>query len=95
VPAGFALRVVAVPPGDELAYVAGDWSDAVVVVEHGEVELECLAGGRRAFACGAVLWLAGMPLRALRNPGPEPAVLSAVSRRADDFSPPPQSGDLR
>jgi len=28
-----------------------------------------------------MLWLTGMPLRALRNPGAEPAVLVAISRR--------------
>jgi hypothetical protein len=29
---------------------------------------------------GDVLWLTGLPLRALRNPGPDAAVLVAISR---------------
>jgi hypothetical protein len=36
---------------------------------------------------GATLWLAGAPLRALRNRGTEPAVLVAVSRRNRDPRP--------
>jgi hypothetical protein len=35
---------------------------------------------RRHFGCGDVLWLDGLPLRALHNPGRELAVLTAVSR---------------
>jgi hypothetical protein len=33
-------------------------------------------------AGGDMLWLAGLPVLALRNPGSEPVVLTAVSRRA-------------
>jgi hypothetical protein len=81
-PPRFALRVVVVAPGDDRAYHEAEWRDAIVVVEHGEIELECLRGGRRSFGSGTVLWLAGLPLRTLSNRGSEPVVLSAVSRTA-------------
>jgi hypothetical protein len=63
------------------AYRAADWRDALVIVEQGEIELEGLGGGRWHFRRGDVLWFTGLPLRALHNPGPEPAVLVALSRR--------------
>ena len=81
VPAGFRLRWVRLAPGEGRPFVAEDWDDALVVVECGEIELECRAGGRRRFPAGAIMWLQGMDLRALRNPGEEPTVLCAVSRR--------------
>jgi hypothetical protein len=80
-PSRFELRVTRVAPGHTLAYRDSDWRDALVVVERGAVELEWLGGARQRFGCGAVLWLAGLRLRALDNRGFEPAVLLAVSRR--------------
>lgn len=77
----FDKRVIDVGPGCSRPYAAADWHDALVVVEAGEIHLECEAGGRRPFGQGAVLCLAGLPLVALHNPGPVPAVLVAVSRR--------------
>jgi hypothetical protein len=78
----FDVRVVEVPPGGERPYDRSEWHDALVVVDRGEVELDCRDGSRPRFAGGAVLWLCGLPVRALRNPGPAPAVLVAVSRAA-------------
>jgi len=80
-PPPFRRRVVAVPPCGELAFDEAEWRDALVVVERGEIELVCLGGSRERFGRGDVLWLAGLPLGALRNPGCEPALLAAVSRR--------------
>jgi quercetin dioxygenase-like cupin family protein len=82
-----AFHAVAVPvaPGCERAYRAADWRDAIVVVERGEIVLEGLSGGRWRFRRGDVLWLCGLPLRALCNPGREPALLVAVSR-TDELS---------
>jgi hypothetical protein len=78
---GFLVRAVAVAPGCERAYDEAEWRDAIVSVTCGEIELECLGGGRHRFRAGEMLWLAGLPLRVLRNCGTEPALLVAVSRR--------------
>lgn len=72
---------VVLQPGEALDYVAADWADALVVVTSGELELECRSGRRARFAAGAVLAPAAVPVRRLLNPGPEPLVLSAVTRR--------------
>jgi hypothetical protein len=80
VPAGFQVRRIVVAPGAERPYDEEEWRDAIVVVESGRIELECSCGGRRRFGGGDVLWLIGLPLRVLRNRGPVPAVLLAVSR---------------
>jgi hypothetical protein len=77
----FERRVVVVAPGRERAFDDAEWRDALVVVEHGEIELECTGGTCRRFGRGDLLWLIGLPLRALHNAGREPAVLVAVSRR--------------
>jgi hypothetical protein len=70
-----------VAPGAVRPYDDSEWRDALVLVERGTIELECRAGGCRAFHEGELLWLSGLPLRALHNRGTEPAVLVAVSRR--------------
>jgi Cupin domain len=76
----FEIRVVTVAPGRERRYAETEWRDALVVVEHGEVELETEDDARWRFGRGDMLWLAGLPLRAVRNRGAEPARLVAVSR---------------
>ena len=77
----FARRQVVLDPGDRRPYSQHEWDDALVIVKRGEVDLECRSGGRMRFIAGDMLWLTGLPLRALRNPGQEPAVLVAISRR--------------
>jgi len=52
----------------------------LVLVRSGEIELRGVSGARCAFGRGDLLYLQGVPLRALHNPGSEPAVLVAVSR---------------
>jgi hypothetical protein len=79
--ASFDSLVVSIPPGRSRLYDAAEWRDALVVVERGEIHIECRAGRFRPFRQGDVLWLTGLPLRALHNRGPETAVLTAVSRR--------------
>jgi hypothetical protein len=92
VPHGFQVQRVVVDCGAERAYDEAEWLDAIVLVEEGEIELECIRGSRRRFGRGGMLWLVGLPLRALRCAGREPAVLIAVSRPAtDEFSVPPPS----
>jgi hypothetical protein len=79
-------RVVELPPGGERPYDAAEWAGALVIVDRGDIELACSDGRRPRFAGGAVLWLAGLPVRELRNPGSVPAVLVAV-RRAPALNP--------
>jgi hypothetical protein len=76
----FDLRVALLPPGGSHACHDREWSDALVVVESGEVELECAGGSRPRFAAGATLALAGVSVRSLRNRGDAPAVLVAIAR---------------
>jgi hypothetical protein len=68
-PPAFEVRVLSLSPGGERAYDTDEWRDALVVVEQGELELECASGGRRRFRRGSVLWLSGLPLRSLSAGG--------------------------
>jgi hypothetical protein len=69
-PPAFELRVVVVSAGDERPYDESEWQGALVVVERGAIDLDTQAGGRLRCDAGAVLWLVGLPLRALCNRGP-------------------------
>ena len=80
VPEGFDVRRIVVSPGAERLFVEAEWRDSIVVVESGRLELECRSGSRRRFGRGDVLWLIGLPLRALHAYGRMPTVLIAVSR---------------
>ena len=87
-PSGFELRTVTMEVGAARIYNEAEWRDALVVVARGEIELESVSGDSRRFGRGSVLCLIGLPLRALRSRGAEPAVLVAVARRSgDEFSP--------
>jgi quercetin dioxygenase-like cupin family protein len=77
----FRRRVVELAPGEELDLDAGRWRDSLVLLQSGEVELECAAGERRRFEAGAVLCLPS-PVRFLRNGGGEPARLVTISKRS-------------
>src|SRR4051794_3236358 len=79
----FELRTVLVAPGRPRPYDEAEWRGALVLVAHGEVELESAGGRRRRFRRGDMLALAGLPLATLRNPGRETAVLVAVRRRPE------------
>jgi hypothetical protein len=74
------VRVFAIAPGCERAFDAAEWRDALVVVERGGIELECLSGRRWRFEQGDIICLVALALRALCNEGHQVAVLSAVSR---------------
>jgi hypothetical protein len=88
-PAGFARRVLRVAPGLELDFEASGVPDAIVVVEQGELELECRSGARRRFGRGSMIPIARLPIAHIRCVGPGPLVLVAVSRaslpRTDEF----------
>lgn len=76
----FACRWTTIDPGAETPYMPSDWTGALVVVEEGDIEIECLNGVTQRFSEGAVIVLDSLPIRALRNPGHQPALLVAVSR---------------
>ena len=77
----FRRRVVELAADEELHIDAAAWGDAIVFLETGEVELECVAGERRRFSAGAVLCFQP-PVRLLHNSGNDTARLIAISRRA-------------
>jgi len=79
-PAGFSRRVVHVEPGLELDLDANREPDAVWVVEEGALELECRSGMRRRFGRGSMIPIERLAIVRLRNVGPGPLVLVAVSR---------------
>lgn len=81
VPPQFQVRQIAVAPGGERTVQEGEWADALVVVERGTIELECLDGARRSFGSGDMLCLRRLRLRLLRNRGHGPVLLIAISRR--------------
>ena len=86
-PPAFELLVVTLPPGHDRPLAPAEWRDALVVVERGTVELVRARGERLRFSGGAVIALAGLPLRALRGVGRETAVLAVVRRRGQASSP--------
>jgi len=80
----FPVTLVTIPPGAERSFDQEEWRDALVILARGEIELESIDGGCLRLRRGAVLWLAGLSLRALRNPGAGVSSLVAVSRRRTD-----------
>jgi hypothetical protein len=80
-PSAFNKRTIIVEPSHPRPYDETEWLDSLVIVERGEIELECLGSSHPRFQSGAVLCLDGLPIRAIHNPGSEVAVLVAVSRR--------------
>ena len=75
-------RIVTIGPGDSLPFDEAQWDDALVLIDAGELEIECQLGGRRRFPRGAVLWLSGIDASMLHGVGDEATVLVAVSRQA-------------
>jgi hypothetical protein len=82
-PETFACREVSIARRSERPYDGREWAGALVVIEQGELELECRGGSRSRFARGSVLFFESLPLRTLRNPGEETLLLTAVTRRCE------------
>lgn len=78
---GFERRVIVYAPGAEVPFDEKEWRDVLIVVRHGELELEGRSGSRYRFPPGSILWADGLALRWLRNPGVEPTVVVTTSRR--------------
>lgn len=83
VPPGFECRAVTVEPGGDRIYHDAEWSDALVLIARGEIELEWRDGRRHRLGSGDLCWLAGLPLRRIHNHGAEAAQLVAISRCAN------------
>ena len=77
----FERRVITVAPGVGRPYDEAEWRDSIVLIEQGEIELECDQGGRRHFARGDLLWFVDLSLRFVHCVGTQDAVLVAISRR--------------
>jgi hypothetical protein len=69
-----------IQPAESLNYHQADWAGVVVVVVSGRLQLECWSGERASFDEGAVLFLTGLNLRHLTNPGLDPLVLKLTRR---------------
>jgi hypothetical protein len=82
-PSAFVRRVTELAPGSTLGVDPVDWRGAVVVVREGVVRLRLRSGVRCDVAARDVLWLAGLDVLDLHNPGPGPAALVSVRRRCD------------
>lgn len=88
----FERWALVLAPGAVRPYDEAEWRDALVVVERGELEVAARCGRRVPFACGAVVWLTGLPVRALCNTGQEATLLVAVARRLACVEDPDVSG---
>jgi hypothetical protein len=81
-PPSFVTRVITVPAGARRPQEdPAEWLDALLVVERGELEIELEDRTGCRLGRGAVLSLSGLPVRALKNPGPDATVLVGVWRR--------------
>ena len=76
----FERRVVVIHGGETLDYDGAQWRDALVVVTSGCVDVVFRCGASQSFRYRDMLWLDGLPVRALHNTGATPAVLVAVAR---------------
>ena len=81
VPMAFELRLVALPPDDELPFVEAEWRDSLVVVERGALELVGGWGPAGRFLRGDILCLVGLGLRSLRCGSRDATLLTVVRRR--------------
>ncbi|MFC1419154.1 hypothetical protein [Streptacidiphilus cavernicola] len=77
---GFRVRTLTLRPGEAIDYRAAEWSGALVIVEQGELEVECVSGVRACFGEGSVLTFAGLELRRLHSTGSGCLVVTGLSR---------------
>ena len=82
---GFAMRIYRAAPGRDLGLEPAPPTDAIAVVEQGELELQCRAGACRRFERGSMIPLARLRVARLRSVGSRPLVLVAIARASDDF----------
>lgn len=80
VPAGVVRWRLSIPAQAEHATDPDQWSGALVLIERGALDVECMAGGSRRFAAGDMLAFDWLPIRLLRNRGDEECRLLAIRR---------------
>ena len=77
--------MLVLPPGASHHHDVIEWSDRLVIVERGVIELLDENGVRCRFGRGAVLCLVMPNLRSIANPGRKAAVLSLIARHPNSF----------
>jgi hypothetical protein len=82
-PANVRISMLRLEPGDAIDYRKVGWTGALVIVEQGELDIECASGVRARFAAGSVLTFDGLRLQRIRNSGDGRLVVRAISRDAD------------
>jgi hypothetical protein len=82
--ASFERWTVTVPVGTERPTSAEEWTDAIVVVEGGAIEVVCRGGACRTFGTGSYLCLSWLPIELLRNPGHADTTLAAYRHARGD-----------
>ncbi len=80
VPDEYGVRRIAISPGTEHRSIAREWHGAIVVLEHGNVEVVGAAGARRAFGPGDLLCLDWVDCERIVNIGADEARLVAIDR---------------
>jgi hypothetical protein len=71
-----------IQPADGIAYDESEWAGAVVVVMSGRLHLEWWSGEQLCCEEGEVLFLTGLNLRQISNPGLTPLVLKSIRRKS-------------
>ena len=77
-----AQWMLVVLPYETVDIDASQWTDTLLVVLSGQLEIHCRTGCSAQFEAGSVLTMTGLSVRAIRNPLPEPLVLHALTRRS-------------
>ena len=78
IPPTFDRWRIAIPPGAALVTKPGEWTDCLVLVESGRIEVAGVAGSRGPFEAGDLLALTWLNVCGLHNPGPEEVRLLAI-----------------
>lgn len=69
-----------IDPGCAQPYEEPDWRDALIEIDHGQIEIELRGGTRHRLITGDLFWLRDLPVRMVHNVGPDPAVLVSLTR---------------
>ena len=72
--------MVVIEPGCSEPYRDSEWSDVLIEIDLGQIELEMCTGTRHRLSAGELFWLRGLAVRVLHNDGLEPAVLVTLAR---------------